>query len=375
MTLGVADLRSFDDILLRLTSPPLELVTALGRVEHGRGREELYRAQAPQILQRLAARTRFDSITASSAIEDVVVDDDRALSLLRDADTVKGAFRDRSEQEFAGYRDATDYLMGKEPEPLSLSLVLHVHRLLMRHTGDALAGRLKANDNLIGDRAGDGRVTVVFEPVAAGSQTEWHVTEAIDRYEAALLYSEIPRLLLLCALVLDLLAIHPFQDGNGRVARLLTTNELVRHGYQVARYVSIEQRVFDTKHSYYEALRASQVGWHEGAHDLWPWTSYLVRILDDAYGDFERRVAAGTRLIGATKAEQARNYVLDQAPRTFRLAQIAHALPDISQATIRNALEALKTEGRVEAGRGRSAMWRRLDLPEQAPPTIASRRA
>ncbi len=358
-------MRSFYDISRRLTSPPLELVTSLGRIEHGRGREELYRAQAPQVLQRLAARTRFDSITASSAIENVVVDDERALSLLRDADVVKGAFRDRSEQEFAGYRDATDHLMGTEPERLSLGFVLHVHRLLMRHTGDPLAGRLKASDNLIGDREGDGRVTVVFKTVAAGSQTEWHLTEAIDRYEGALAYSEIPRLLLLCALILDILAIHPFQDGNGRVARLLTSNELVRHGYQVARYVSVEQRVFDTKHSYYEALRASQAGWHEGDHDLWPWTGYLLRILEDAYGDFERLVAAGRQLIGATKAEQARIYIVEQAPRTFRLAQIAHALPDISQATIRNALETLKTEGLVEVGRGRSAVWRRLDPPGQ----------
>ncbi len=213
------------------------------------------------------------------------MDDERAFSLLRDADVVKGAFRDRSEQEFAGYRDATDHLMGTEPERLSLGFVLHVHRLLMRHTGDPLAGRLKASDNLIGDREGDGRVTVVFKTVAAGSQTEWHLTEAIDRYE--------------------------------------------------------------------------------GDHDLWPWTGYLLRILEDAYGDFERLVTAGRQPIGATKAEQARIYIVEQAPRTFSLAQIAHALPDISQATIRNALETLKTEGLVEAGRGRSAVWRRLDPPGQ----------
>ncbi|MEJ7781464.1 MAG: hypothetical protein WKF99_02765 [Solirubrobacteraceae bacterium] len=112
-------------------------------------------------------------------------------------------------------------------------------------------------------------------------------------------------------------------------------------------------------------MRASQAGWHEGDHDLWPWTGYLLRILEDAYGDFERLVAAGRQLIGATKAEQARIYIVEQAPRTFRLAQIAHALPDISQATIRNALETLKTEGLVEVGRGRSAVWRRLDPPGQ----------
>lgn len=340
---------------------PADLVTALAAIEYGRGREELFRAQAPQVLERLAARTRFDSITASSAIEDVVVDDDRALALLRSSTGGDGSFRDRSEAEFAGYRDATDELLRKHPEPLTVPLVLHIHRLLMRHAGDPLAGRLKTSDNMIGDRSPDGRVTVVFKPVPAGPATERALAELVARYEEALADARFPPLLLLGALVLDFLAIHPFQDGNGRVARLLTTCELRRHGFGVARYASIEQRIFESKHAYYEALRASQVGWHRAAHDLWPWIGYLLRVLADAYGDFAQRVAAGTELVGATKEEQARNYILTQAPRSFRLAQIADALPDISHATIRNALDALKAEGRLEVGRGRGASWARTD--------------
>lgn len=275
----------------------------LAAVEHGRGREELFRSQAPQapqVLERLAARTRFDSITASSA-------------------------------------------------------------MLMRHAGDPLAGRLKTSDNMIGDRSPDGRVTVVFEPVPAGPETERALAELVARYEQALVEERLPPILLLGALVLDFLAIHPFQDGNGRVARLLTTCELLRHGFGVARYVSIEQRIFESKHAYYEALRASQVGWHRAGHDLWPWIGCLLRVLADAYDDFALRVAAGTELVGATKEEQARNYILTQAPRRFRLAQIVDALPDISHATIRNALDALKAEGRLEVGRGRGASWTRTD--------------
>jgi Fic family protein len=167
-------------------------------------------------------------------------------------------------------------------------------------------------------------------------------------------------------MVVDFLAIHPFEEGNGRVARLLTTNELLRHGYGVARYVSIEQRIFDSKNSYYVALRSSQSRWHDGEHDLEPWTVYLLRIIQDAYGDFEQRVAAGTELIGATKRDQASNYILTQAPRRFRLAQIADALPDISQATIRDALEALRAENKLTVGRGRSAMWERTDDPQSS---------
>jgi Fic family protein len=165
---------------------------------------------------------------------------------------------------------------------------------------------------------------------------------------------------LIAALVLDLLAIHPFAEGNGRVARLITTNELLRHGYGVARYVSLEQRIFDSKNSYYVALRQSQSRWHEGAHDLLPWIRYLLHIIEDAYADFEHLVAAGAQLTGATKREQVRNYVMEQAPRRFRFAQIVDALPDISQATIRAALDDLRQDGRLTASRGRNAVWERV---------------
>ncbi len=360
-------MRSFSDIHETLADVPGDIVKLLGGIEYERGREALFRTQAPQVLERLAARTRFDSITASSAIENVVVDDDRALKLLREP-AADGAYRDRSEAEFAGYRDATDELLSKESEPLTVPLVLHVHRILMRHTGDPLAGKLKTSDNVIGDLSPDGSIAVVFEPVSAGLETERQLVELVERYEEALADDRLPALLLLSALVLDFLAIHPFQDGNGRVARLLTASELLRHGYGVVRYASVEQRIYESKHSYYAALRASQAGWHEGRHTLWPWTGYLLRVLADAYADFAQRVAAGVELVGATKEEQVRNYVLTQAPRSFRFAQIADALPDISQATIRNALDGLKAEGMLSAGRGRSASWTRADEPAREMP-------
>jgi Fic family protein len=155
--------------------------------------------------------------------------------------------------------------------------------------------------------------------------------------------------------------VHPFQDGNGRISRLLTTHELLRGGWGVARYVSLEQRIFESKNTYYAALRASQTAWHDAAHDVWPWIRYLLRVIADAYDDFERKIAAGTQLVGGTKHEQARDYILTQAPRTFRLAQIFDALPDISSETIRNAADGLKSEGVLQVGRGRSAVWTRID--------------
>lgn len=231
----------------------------------------------------------------------------------------------------------------------------------MQHTGDPLAGKLKVEDNLIGDRDANGRVTVIFETVPADGQTEWHLAEVVARYEQAVADPQLPRLLLVAALVLDVLAIHPFRDGNGRIARLLTTHELLRGGWGVARYVSLEQRIFESKNTYYAALQAGQREWHEAQHDVWPWVRYLLQVIANAYDDFERRIAAGTRLIGATKHEQARNYILTQAPRRFRLAQVFDALPDISDPTVRGAAESLRDEGRLTVGRGRSAVWERID--------------
>lgn len=356
------DLRSYFDTSDRFREIPVEIVTLIGSIENSRGREQLYRAQSPQVLERLARRTRFDSITASSAIEDIVLDDDRALEVVRG--TVTGPYRDRPEAEFAGYRDAVDYLLAKRPEPLSVPLIMHLHRLLMRHAGDPLAGEFKHSDNFIGRHNADGSRTVIFETVPAGPQTRSHMSELVERYEQALADAHVPILMLIAALVVDFLAIHPFEEGNGRVARLLTTNELLRHDFGVAKYVSLEQRIFDSKNSYYVALRESQSRWHEGAHDLAPWTLYLLRVIQDAYRDFEQRVAADTQLIGATKREQARNYILNQAPARFRLAQIADALPDISAATIRDALEDLRADGALNVGRGRSAMWERTHAGE-----------
>lgn len=349
-------MRSFFDIPGQFEPVPLDVVQLLNSIENSRGREQLYRSQAPQILERLAARTRFDSITASSAIEDVILSDQRAVEVVRGS--APGPNKDRSEEEFAGYRDAVDYLIEKDPEPLTIPLILHLHRLLMRHTGDQSAGKLKESDNFIGTD-GPGPRKVIFETVPAGTPTEQNLVELIERYDAALEGGQVPVPLLISVLILDFLAIHPFEEGNGRIARLLTTNELLRNGYGVAKYVSLEQRIFDSKTNYYLALRQSQTGWHKGDHDWLPWARYLLRIIEDAYADFENLIASDIELVGATKRDQAKNYVLTRAPRRFQLAQIDDALPDISQATIRDALEELREEGRLTSERGRGAMWER----------------
>jgi len=335
---------------------PAHLGVLLSRVDVGKGREELYRDQLPALLHSLADQTRVESIRASNAIEGIEVPRQRAERL---AAPEPPRSRNRSEEEFAGYRDAIDALMQEEHlDPPTPALTLRLHRQLYAHT-KAAGGQLKREDNVIGERGPHGVRRVIFRP-PPWQQTEGLVQGLFGGYPQAAEAQAAHPLIVLAAFILDLLAIHPFEDGNGRVARLLTTHELLRLGYGVARYVSIEQRIYETRNGYYAALEASQGGWHDGKHRIWPWTEYLVSVLADCYADFESRVAAARGSASMTKAERVRHWVLSSAPREFRLADVRRAVPGVSDPSIRLALRSLRDEGRLRSmGAGRGALWRR----------------
>ena len=164
-------------------------------------------------------------------------------------------------------------------------------------------------------------------------------------------------MILLGALIVDFLAIHPVADGNGRLARLITTHELLSKGYGVARYVSVEQRVFETKTAYYASLYESQRRWHEGEHEVWPFVTYLLSVLASSYDTFERRAAAAENPVGK-KQDQVREYILERASPDFSRKEVEKALPGVSAATVRLVLNTLRDEGQIKAsGSGRSARW------------------
>jgi Fic family protein len=347
-------MQSFIDLDKTFAGPPREVGATFARIDTGRGKEALFLDQRPELLKRLSENARIASITASNAIEGVVVESGRAERIAEGAPR----FRSRNEQEFAGYRDAVDGLMRAEsPEDLSVPFVLHLHRELFKYSGGR-GGHLKTDENLIVSYESGSR-EVVFSPPPP-ERTEFMLTELLARYNARKAEGDTHPLSLIGALVVDLLAIHPVADGNGRLARLVTTHELLAQGYGVARYVSIEQRIFESKNTYYQRLHDSQRGWHEGRHDIWPWTSYLARVLAGAYEDFEDRVAAADEETG-TKQDRVRVYILTEAPEEFRRRDIERALPEVSPATVRLVLNDLRATRRIEPhGGGPTAGWRRL---------------
>lgn len=353
-------MRSFLDLDATFGGQPVRLGARLARLDVGRGREGMYRDQLPQLLDALAETTRIESITASSAIEGVIVDPGRIKGLVApDGETRR--FRNRNEREFAGYRDAIDEISrASELEAISVPYVLHLHRMLFHYTDDG-CGRLKSAQNYIASYE-QGHRQILFTPPSP-KETEFLLPELLTRYHEAVANGAAHPILLIAGLILDFLAIHPVADGNGRLARLLTTHALLQHGYGVSRYVSVEQRMFDTKDDYYDALYASQRGWHTGEHDVWPWIDYLVGVLEAAYDDFEARVAARRNLSSLSKQEQVRQYVLDHAPRVFRARDVRAALPGVSDPTIKLVLGQLRRDGFIEpdeaGASGPRAAWRR----------------
>lgn len=350
-------MHSFRDPAHTFAGMPARLGVLLNHVDVGRGRQQLYEDQLPELLSGLAEQTKVESIRASNAIEGVEVDPERAQLL---AGPERPKFRNRSEKEFAGYADATDTLMrDRKLDPPTVPVLLRLHRQMLAHT-EARGGYLKTEDNKIATRDSDGIKRVVFEP-PAWQQTEGLMLSLCGSYDETLDREIAHPLVVLAAFVLDLLAIHPVLDGNGRMARLTTTHELLRLDYGVARYVSVEQRIWESKNSYYTALEQSQRDWHEAKHSIWPWTEYLVSVLAESYEDFEKRVAASRAQDGMNKQDRVRHWVLTAAPNEFHFRDVRRAVPGVSDPTIRLVLRTLKQEGKVDSvGTGGGARWARL---------------
>jgi len=337
---------------------PGSIVGLLRRIDRGAGGESQHADQLPQLLASLRVQARIESVTASSAIEGVIVDNARVTKLVSGIET---GFRNRSEAEFAGYTAALDYLYmmpsSNLSADLSIGLIGHLHRLLLSHT-DGRDGSFKFSDNVVTRRNPDGRRLIRFTPVSA-RETPFFMNELIARTEIALGSATHHPLLVVAAFALDFSCIHPFADGNGRVARLLTSYLIQRAGYGVGRYISLEQLIFDAQDEYYASLLESTTGWFDdGQHSLWPWAEFLLGLVAESYRLFELRIGEG--MSGGNKQDRIRTHVLEHGPVQFSMADLRRAVPGVSDNTYRLVLQALRDEGLIYVeGLGRNATWRR----------------
>lgn len=332
------------------------LLKSVRLVGEYRGKEALFRQQSPQVLQALRDDALIQSIESSNRIEGVLAPRERIKDLL--ANRTQPA--NRSEQEIAGYREVLRAIHSHHADvALTPNVVLQLHRDLFQYVPGG-GGRWKGTNNDITETRPDGSTAVRFRPVAA-HLTPDAMSELHDAYRGVLDAGTIDPLLLIPAYVLDFLCIHPFADGNGRMARLLSLLLLYQAGYEVGRYISLEGVIEQTKEGYYDSLHSASQGWHEGTHTLIPWWEYFVGVmLVKAYREFERRIGDTSARRGA-KRDMIREAV-NRLPQRFRYADLERVLPAISRPTITRALRELRAEGAVRCVRpGRDAAWEKTE--------------
>ena len=251
------------------------------------GKQELYLKQRPEELEKLVEIAKIQSTEASNAIEGIVTTNTRIRQLVEE----KTAPKNRDEQEIAGYRDVLNIIHENfDAIPISRNYILQLHKILYSHMNNPLAGQTKTVQNYISATYPDGHSETVFTPLPP-----YGTPEALDKiceeYNRVIGNMELEPLIAVPIFIHDFLCIHPFNDGNGRMSRLLTTLLLYQNGFYVGKYISLEAKIAKNKDLYYDALAASQDGWHEGTDDPVPFIKYLLGTILAAYKDFEDRFA------------------------------------------------------------------------------------
>ena len=320
------------------------------------GKQELYLKQRPEELEKLVEIAKIQSTEASNAIEGIVTTSTRIRQLVEEKTTP----RNRDEQEIAGYRDVLSIIHESfDAIPITQNYILQLHKILYSHMNNPLAGRTKATQNYITATYPDGHVETLFTPLA-----HYETPEALDRiceeYNRVIGNMELEPLIAIPIFIHDFLCIHPFNDGNGRMSRLLTLLLLYRSGYIVGKYISIEKLISDTKETYYEALQQSSYNWHEGTNDYAPFVTYMLGVLVAAYRDFESRIELLTTK-GLSKPDRVREIIKNHLGKITK-SEIMAKCPDISQITVQRALADLIKSGeilKIGGGRYTSYTWNR----------------
>lgn len=344
-------MRSYNYQYLTNLALPMETVRLIGRINEYKGKQDLYKQQAPQILNTLRDVAVIQSTKASNAIEGIVVTESRLHTIM--SKTSDPA--DRSEAEIAGYRDVLNLIHASAQDiPLNPNILLQLHKELYKFV-PVEGGRWKNVDNEISETFPDGTRRTRFVPVPA-FETPAAIQALCDTLKERRQNEDVDPLILTGMFVLDFLSIHPFNDGNGRMARLVTLLMLYQYGFEVGRYISLEKIVEERKEDYYESLRLSSIHWHENRQGPFPWINYLLSVILAAYKELEERVGLVTSG-SQNKTVRIRRFVEGRIV-PFTKSDIRQACPDISEATINRVLRELRDEGIITpSGLGRSAKW------------------
>jgi Fic family protein len=325
----------------------------LADIGEAKGKQELYKRQSPQRLKSLKKHALIESAVSSNRIEGVDVDQKRIGTIIFG----KSLLHDRSEEEVRGYREALNLIHDVGPKlTITEDNCKKLHRLTRGQIWDA--GLYKEKDSDIIEKFSDGTSLIRFRTVVA-DKTSFCMKTLMDSWHECIGEAKVPPIIALAAFNLDFLCIHPFRDGNGRVSRLLMLLQCYHLGIEVGRYISLERLIEQNKERYYETLKLSSEGWHEGRHNPWHYIHFISFILKSAYREFEER-------LGSLPQPKGEKTALIQAavkgfPGDFSVADILRTCPGVGIDMIRLVLKDLRRQGCIEClGRGRNAKWNRI---------------
>ena len=347
-------MREFNYSLIRNQKWDSELLSLIAAIYKEAGKQELYLKQRPQELEKLVEIAKIRSTEASNAIEGIVTTSTRIRQLVEEKTTP----HNRDEQEIAGYRDALNIIHESfDTIPVTQNYILQLHKIMYSHMNNPMAGRTKNVQNYITATHPDGRNEILFTPLEP-----YETPKALDRiceeFNKVTGNMELEPLIAIPVFIHDFLCVHPFNDGNGRMSRLLTSLLLYRCGFYVGRYISLEAKIEKNKDLYYSALSESRTGWREGTEDAVPFIKYILGTVLAAYKDFEDRFALVE--IKRTALETVRMAALNKIGR-FTKRDIRELCPSLSLSAIEGALRKMVEAGELKReGNGKNTCYYRL---------------
>ena len=348
-------MREFNYSLIADIKWDSEILGLVAAIYKEAGKQELYLRQRPEELNKLIEIAKIQSTEASNAIEGIVTTNGRIKQLVKEKTTP----RNRDEQEIAGYRDALNIIHESfDVIPITRNYILQLHKIMYSNMNNPWAGRTKTVQNYISATYPDGHSEVLFTPL-----DPFETPEAIDRiceeYNRVIGNNELEPLIAIPVFIHDFLCIHPFNDGNGRMSRLLTTLLLYRNRFYVGKYISLEAKINNDKDLYYEALSQSQQGWHEGNDDPVPFIKYLLGTILAAYKDFEERVEIVEVKRSALEMVQMASR---QRIGRFTKQDIMELCPSLSISSVEGALRNMVASGElIREGSGNKIEYYRVD--------------
>lgn len=332
-------------------SLPVNIYHTIAKIHEYKGKQELYVKNYPDILDKMIDVAKIQSTKSSNAIEGIYTNDAR-LNELMNKKTEPG---NRNEEEIAGYRHVLDIIHENYAYiEFNKNDILTLHNQLYSYSYVNYKGKFKTLDNTIMEVDELGNRKVRFQPVSS-FETENYFDNMVGAYKKAV-EANIPALILIPVLIHDFLCIHPFDDGNGRMSRLLTLLLLYKFGYFVGRYISIEMLIEESKESYYEELKRSSEKWHTGENDEIPFIRYMLGVLLKAYEECDDRF----NFIGNEKLTSPERVlsVIQRSLEPLSKKDIMILCPDISQRTIERALKELYDNSKIkQVGSGRSTKY------------------